>query len=151
MHTPCKDSPLGGGKDVGKWGLGLKRQGGRLEAYGQQQSKTVTCNLLRFWLNLAVCGMIGLPDGLGEWSVGTCGSGWVGGGGMLLIVSDFQHYLPKNGTKPAVFGGALARRPRVRHAPGIFFDPCPTGDPLVGAPSAVQLFGHLAVLEPHTL
>ena len=36
-------------------------------------------------------------------------------------------------------------------APGIFFDPCPIGDLLRGALSAVQLFGRLAVLEPHTL
>ena len=48
-------------------------------------------------------------------------------------------------------GGALARQARTGHAPGIFFDPCPTGDPLGGALSAVQLFGRLAVLEPHTL
>ena len=34
-------------------------------------------------------------------------------------------------------GGALARQARAGHAPGIFFDPCPTGDPLGGALSAV--------------
>ena len=39
-------------------------------------------------------------------------------------------------------------------APGIFFDPCPTGDPsgcTKRSARAVQLFGRLAVLEPHTL
>ena len=53
-----------------------------------------------------------------------------------------------------VMGGALVRRARAGRAPGIFFDLCPTGDPLGGALSAaraVQLFGRLAVLEPHTL
>ena len=45
--------------------------------------------------------------------------------------------------KMAAGGRALAGR-----APGIFFDPCPTGDLLGGA---LQLFGRLAVLEPHTL
>ena len=42
---------------------------------------------------------------------------------------------------------------------GIFFDPCPTGDLLGGgfrgctkrSARAMQLFGRLAVLEPHTL
>ena len=45
----------------------------------------------------------------------------------------------------AVQGGAL----------GIFFDPCPTGDLLGGCTKrsvrTLQLFGCLAVLEPHTL
>ena len=44
-----------------------------------------------------------------------------------------------------------ACRARTGRAPGIFFDPCPTSDLLGGALSAVQLFGRLAVLEPHTL
>ena len=34
-------------------------------------------------------------------------------------------------------GGALARRARAGHALGIFFYPCPTGDLLGGALSAV--------------
>ena len=40
------------------------------------------------------------------------------------------------------------------HAPGIFFEACPNGDLLGGATCSVrtvQLFGRLAVLEPHTL
>ena len=47
-----------------------------------------------------------------------------------------------------VKGGALARWARAGRAQGIFFDPCPTSDLLGGA---LQLFGRLAVLEPHTL
>ena len=35
-------------------------------------------------------------------------------------------------------GGTLVRRARAGHAPGIFFDPCPTGDLLGGALSAVR-------------
>ena len=37
-----------------------------------------------------------------------------------------------------LLGGALARRARAGRAPGIFFDPCPTGDLLGGALSAVR-------------
>ena len=37
----------------------------------------------------------------------------------------------------SVMGGTLVRRARAGHAPGIFFDPCPTGDLLGGALSAV--------------
>ena len=35
--------------------------------------------------------------------------------------------------------GALVRRARAGHASGIFFDLCPTGDPLGGALSAVRV------------
>ena len=35
-------------------------------------------------------------------------------------------------------GGALARQARAGRAPGIFFDPCPTGDLLGGALSRVR-------------
>ena len=39
---------------------------------------------------------------------------------------------------PVFIGGTLVRRARAGHAPGIFFDPCPTGDLLGGALSAVR-------------
>ena len=41
-----------------------------------------------------------------------------------------------------LFGGTLVRRARAGHAPGIFFDPCPTGDLLGGALSAVRAQCH---------
>ena len=37
------------------------------------------------------------------------------------------------------YGGVLAPRARAGRAPGIFFDPCPTGDLLGGALSAVRV------------
>ena len=48
-------------------------------------------------------------------------------------------------------GGALACRARRACAGHFVFYPCPSGDLLGGALSAVQLFGHVAILEPHTL
>ena len=52
-------------------------------------------------------------------------------------------------------GGALRCRARAGRAPGIFFDPCPTGDLFGGCTKrsarTVQLFGRLAVLESRTL
>ena len=46
--------------------------------------------------------------------------------------------LSRTGIEEAL-GGALVRRARAGRALGIFFDPCPTGDLLGGALSAVRV------------
>ena len=58
---------------------------------------------------------------------------------MLLTINPTRDPGLGHDSSPSVaLGGALARWARAGHAPGIFFDPCPTGDPLGGALSAVR-------------
>ena len=54
----------------------------------------------------------------------------------VLVCTDVN--LEKGGAGIVVKGGVLARGASARHAPGIFFYPCPTADLLGGAPSAVR-------------
>ena len=52
---------------------------------------------------------------------------------LTLTTTGIRHDIDNRGP----MGGASACRARAGRAPGIFFDPCPTGDPLGGALSAV--------------